>query len=126
MEELLLNERKVRLAKLLSFYARLLTENQREIATLFTDEDYSLTELAEQFHITRQGVYDAVSKAEKTMLQFEEKLNLIRHYEKLRDSLGECIRELESIAVRHPDGDIDHVLRIIRSMIEMEDSEDGI
>ncbi len=126
MEELLLNERKVRLAKLLSFYARLLTENQREIATLFTDEDYSLTELAEQFHITRQGVYDAVSKAEKTMLQFEEKLNLISHYEKLRDSLGECTRELESIAARYPDIKIDHVLRMIRSMIEMEDSEDGI
>ncbi len=126
MEELLLNERKVRLAKLLSFYAKLLTENQREIATLFTDEDYSLAELAEQFHITRQGVYDAVSKAEKTMLQFEEKLNLISHYETLRGILGACITELESIAHANPDFRVGHVLDNLRSLIEMEDSEDGI
>ncbi|MBQ7847547.1 MAG: DNA-binding protein, partial [Clostridia bacterium] len=41
---------------LLDFYGELLTERQRELADLYYNDDLSLSEVAEECGITRQGV----------------------------------------------------------------------
>ena len=62
---------------LYDFYAPLLTEKQREAIRLYHCENLSLAEIGEEFSISRQGVYDALKNAEKTLAVYEEKLGLL-------------------------------------------------
>ena len=65
---------------LYDFYARLLTERQQEITRLYHEENYSLSEIAQEFSISRQAVHDALKNAEKALREYEEKLGLIRGF----------------------------------------------
>ena len=80
--------------ELMPFYLSLLTERQQEILKLYFYEDLSLTEIAENLNISRNGVYDTLIKAEKSLKEYEDKLQLsqesalrLEKYEKIR-SLG--------------------------------------
>lgn len=81
---------------LLDFYGELLTEKQRECFDLHYNEDLSLSEIAEQLGISRQGVWDNIRRAETVMQELERKTGLIslteqnrRALKALRDRLGE-------------------------------------
>ena len=65
---------------LLDFYGPALTEKQRAILTEYYDEDLSLAEIAENFGITRQGVRDAIVRAESILRDTEDRLQLVRRY----------------------------------------------
>lgn len=65
------------ISMLFDFYGQLLTAKQQEILRLYHENDYSLSEIAEEFGISRQGVHDAVKKAEKALYEYEEKLGLV-------------------------------------------------
>ena len=60
----------------LAFYGEMLTENQREMARLHWEEDLSLTEIAQQFSISRQSVHDTLHRVEKQLRNMEEKLGV--------------------------------------------------
>lgn len=51
--------------ELMPFYLSLLTERQQEILKLYFYEDLSLTEIAENLNISRNGVYDTLKKSRK-------------------------------------------------------------
>ena len=57
---------------LLDFYGELLTEKQRECCDLHYNEDLSLSEIAEQAGVSRQGVWDNIRRAEAAMQEMEE------------------------------------------------------
>lgn len=67
---------KIQLSQMLSVYGKLLTETQREILTMYCDCDCTLTEIGAEKDITRQGVRDAVLKAESSFEKWEECLHL--------------------------------------------------
>ena len=46
------------IALLFDFYGEMLTEKQRDVVELYYDDDLSLSEIAENEGITRQGVRD--------------------------------------------------------------------
>ena len=69
---------------LYDFYGSLLTEKQRRIARLYHEEDLSLQEIAEELSISRQGVYDALKKAEQAMADYEEKLGSLKEFLKIQ------------------------------------------
>ena len=52
---------------LYDFYGQLLTKRQREVMELYNEENLSLGEIAEEFGISRQGVHDALHKAQKAL-----------------------------------------------------------
>ena len=56
---------------LFDFYDELLTDKQREIFRLYYHEDLSFGEIAEMFHISRQGVYDILKRAKGQILELE-------------------------------------------------------
>lgn len=72
---------------LLDFYGEVLTEKQRDVMLQYYNEDLSLTEIAENFGITRQGVRDAIKRGEATLLKLEEKVGFAKRYRALQDSL---------------------------------------
>ena len=77
---------------LYDFYGELLTDYQKEIYEQFVLEDLSLSEIAEQAGISRQGVHDLVKRCQKTLEGYEAKLHLVG---KKVDQIGEILTEYE-------------------------------
>ena len=74
-------------ANLLSIYGGLLTENQRKIAEEYYYYDISLSEIAANNGITRQGVNDTVKKVEALLLSYEKKLQILNKNMQLKQNL---------------------------------------
>lgn len=70
-------EKKLEISMLYDFYSQLLTEKQRQIIDLYHNQDFSLGEIAEEFNVSRQAIYDTIKRTEKILYRYEEKLNLI-------------------------------------------------
>ena len=96
-ETLAAMEKKVSLSWLLAFYGEMLTENQREMARLHWEEDFTLAEIAQQFSVSRQSVHDTVSRTEKQLEGLEEKLGLLRRFQKMKEGLKACEKELSLV-----------------------------
>ena len=82
---------------LLDFYGELLTEKQRECFDLHYNEDLSLSEIAEQLGISRQGVWDNIRRAESAMEGVEEKTGLLSRFEENRAALTALLRTLTEL-----------------------------
>ena len=86
---------------LLDFYGELLTDKQRECYDLHVNEDLSLSEIAEQSGISRQGVWDNIRRAESALREMEEKTGLIRRFHQIRlglESLRAPLAQLEELS----------------------------
>jgi predicted DNA-binding protein YlxM (UPF0122 family) len=87
----------LRMTMLYDFYGELLTEKQREYFDLYHNDDLSLSEIAENVGITRQGVYDIITRAENTLLELERKTGLINRFEQQRESLDRAEKLAETL-----------------------------
>ena len=67
-------EKNVEVSMLLQIYGELLTEKQYRVIDYYYNEDLSLSEIAENEEITRQGVRDIIKKGEKKLFEYEEML----------------------------------------------------
>ena len=67
-------EKNVEISMLLQIYGELLTKKQYKVIDYYYNEDLSLSEIAENEEITRQGVRDIIKKGEKKLFEYEEKL----------------------------------------------------
>ena len=74
----------LKISLLFDCYGELLNDKQREIFDCYYNEDFSLSEVAENFGITRQGVRDFVKRTEQQLLDYEEKLGLFKKIEQLK------------------------------------------
>ena len=70
-------EKNVRMAILFDYYGELLTEKQKEYFDLYYGENLSLSEIAENDGISRQGVRDVIVRAESIMEDAEAKLGIL-------------------------------------------------
>lgn len=71
-------EKLVEIGLLFEQYKMLLTDKQREIVSLYYNEDYSLGEISENLNVSRQGVYDTLKRSEKILKDYEAKLGLVK------------------------------------------------
>ena len=98
-----------RMTMLLDFYGEILTQRQREFFDLYYNEDLSLAEIAENYDISRQGVRDAIVRAEAAMNELEDKTGLLKRFMRLREkidsieSAAEDIRKLNSRQYENPE-----------------------
>ena len=79
-------------SQLLQLYGGLLPEKQKLLCELYFDEDLSLAEISENEGITRQGVRDAIKRAEAQLKTFEQELGLIKKISALQ-SEASLVRE---------------------------------
>lgn len=90
---------------LYDYYGELLTERQRMCFDLYHNQDLSLSEIAQELQVSRQGVYDNLSRAETLLRNMEEKTGCVRRDLQSRKAL----REITAAAKRleaHPDTDV--------------------
>lgn len=83
---------------LLDFYGDMLTDKQRSFIGYYYNDDLSLSEIAENEGITRQGVRDAIKRAESQLIAMEERLGLVDKFKNMKGGLGEIIDYAEQIA----------------------------
>ena len=62
---------------LCDYYGELLTQKQRTYFDLYYNQDFSLAEIAEEEGVSRQGVYDALSRTEAILRNLEEKTGFV-------------------------------------------------
>lgn len=101
-------EKIVQIALLFDFYGQLLTEKQIEIIDMYYSNDLSLSEISEQLGISRQGVYDTLKRAEKTLFEYEEKLGLVNRFLQQKESLHEINSMLDK-ALETKESDIESI-----------------
>ena len=92
-----------RMALLFDFYGDVLTERQKEFYDLYYNEDLSLSEIAENSGITRQGVRDVIVRAESILYDLEDKTGLIRRFQQMQENINlivESAAELKTINYR--------------------------
>lgn len=65
---------------LYDFYGELLTKHQKEIYEDVVIHDYSLSEIANDKGISRQGVHDLIKRCDKTLKGYEDKLHLVERF----------------------------------------------
>jgi len=82
---------------LLDIYGEMLTQKQRDFLEYYYNDDLSLSEIAENEGITRQGVRDAIKRAEVQLLDMEEKLGHCRSFNSIKRSVDEIIELSDKI-----------------------------
>jgi len=111
-----------RMTMLFDFYGELLTERQKEFFDLYYNEDLSLSEIAENTGISRQGVRDVIVRAENVMQNVEDKTGLIRRYQRLRtdlDAIRKAVAEIKTINYRqYEDPRIDRLVETISQSVQ--------
>lgn len=98
------------------FYGPLLTEKQQAILSLYYENDFSLSEIADDMKISRQAVYDLVKRAEHQLLQYEEKLGLVDKFQRTRNQLKQAYELLDNQEI-----DYNRVQKAIRILKEVDE-----
>ncbi|WP_167628961.1 putative DNA-binding protein [Listeria valentina] len=73
-------DKTTRMNLLFDFYEGLLTEKQKAYLSLYYLDDFSLGEIAEEFEVSRQAVYDNIKRTEESLENYEEKLGMLKKY----------------------------------------------
>ncbi len=102
-------EKTTRMNYLYDFYQSLLTNKQQSYMALYYLDDFSLGEIAEEYDVSRQAVYDNIKRTEAMLEEYEAKLLLFEKFqqrstllqrlkeEELSSSAEELVAELEKL-----------------------------
>ena len=87
------------ISALLDVYGAFLGDKQRELTDYYYNDDLSLSEIAENEGITRQGVRDQIKRAEQTLFSLEEKCGYCRCFLRLKE-LSELAKAGDGAAIK--------------------------
>ena len=74
---------------LYDFYGELLNEHKRRIYEDAVMNDMSLSEIAQEAGISRQGVHDLIKRCDKTLEDYESRLHLMEKFRIITEKLEE-------------------------------------
>ena len=94
-------EKLLKQALLFDFYGELLTEHQKQVYEEVVLEDYSLSEVAEERGISRQGVHDLIKRCNKVLSDYEDKLHLVEKFLKIQKT----VEEIDALATTKVEAD---------------------
>lgn len=89
-------EKTNRMNALFEFYSTLLTEKQMNYIELYYGDDLSLGEIAEEYEVSRQAVYDNIKRTEKLLETYEKKLHLYSNFIVREEIIEEIKKEMIS------------------------------
>jgi len=103
---------------LYDFYGELLTDKQREVMSLYHEENYSLGEIANEFGISRQAVHNTLKKAEMILQNYEDKLGLVSELTKQREVIQNIDKKIDEIKDKIDDGFLKEELESVKNIIK--------
>lgn len=107
-------EKKVQISMLLQIYGAMLTEKQYGLLDDYYNNDLSLSEIAENYDITRQAVRDIIKKGENKLFEFEEKLLFMKRMLNQEKQIQQILQELSKIQENSSDKKIEKILEHVR------------
>ena len=111
-----------RMTMLFDFYGELLTKRQKEFFDLYYNEDLSLSEIAENTGISRQGVRDVIVRAEAAMQEVEDKTGLIRRFYQMRQHIADiesAVQEVKKLNYRqYEDPRLDELMETVSQAVK--------
>ncbi len=81
-------EERVKINKLVKVYGEFLTPRQREIISMYVDNNLSLAEVSDELSITRQAVKDALDKSIESLDALEKKVGAVEKEQKILNILN--------------------------------------
>ena len=90
---------------LYDFLWELLTERQQQVYESVVLEDYSLSEVAEDLGISRQGVHDMIKRCNHTLEEYESRLHLVEKFLCIRKQ----VQKIKELAVGYNAGEITEI-----------------
>lgn len=108
---------KAKMAMLLDFYGEVLTDKQREAMDMYYNQDYSLSEIAENTGISRQGVRDRLQKSENIIVELENKLHLCERFSEMKADVERIIKQLEKLKKLAP-AEITEIIEIANGLLD--------
>jgi len=102
---------------LFDYYGDLLTDRRKECFELRYGQDLSYGEIGEELGISRQGVFDNLSRAEALLCNMEEKTGCVRRDRMCRD-VAQRVSELAEQLHTHPDAQVSVLAREILDQLQ--------
>ncbi|MDF2845649.1 MAG: hypothetical protein K0R00_4075 [Herbinix sp.] len=94
---------------LYDFYGELLSDHKKQIFEDYVLNDLSLSEIATEQGISRQGVYDIVKRCTLELKGYESKLSLMRKFQTIEDKIT-TIKDI--VATTITTGDTTQIVKI--------------
>ncbi len=110
-------ERIVEQGLLYDFYGELLTEHHRKIYEDVVYNDLTLTEIAQENGISRQGVHDLVRRCNHLLQEYEDKLLLVERYMRIRSRV-EQLKQLTNDSEMNKDKLIEEIESLSSKILE--------
>jgi predicted DNA-binding protein YlxM (UPF0122 family) len=95
---------------LYDFYGELLSNHKKQIFEDYVLNDLSLSEIAAEQGMSRQGVYDIVKRCTLELKSYESKLSLVHKFQSIKEKLG-TIKEI--ISETEHTGDMTQIREIV-------------
>jgi predicted DNA-binding protein YlxM (UPF0122 family) len=95
-----LMDKNIKISMLLEIYGAFLTDKQQDLLDLYYNQNLSLSEIADDVDITRQGVRKVLVDGEKKLLNYESKLHILEKKLKNDKIIEEILKETEDVNVK--------------------------
>ena len=107
-------DKKVEISMLCEIYGKLLTEKQYQVISDYYNEDLSLSEIAENNNISRQGVRDIIKKGESKLFEYEEKLQIMKKTQENEKTIQLILSQLSKIQDNSSDKKVEKILNEVQ------------
>ena len=112
-------ENSVTISVLLETYGKLLTKKQYNLLDDYYNLDLSLSEIAENEHITRQAVRDNLKKGENKLFEYEEKLGIMKTTIEKKNTIENILSEITTINCNMSDKEIAQILEDVKQKLQI-------
>ena len=112
-------DKHIEVSMLWQIYGKLLTEKQYNVLNDYYNNDLSLSEIAENYNISRQGVRDIIMKGERKLFEYEEKLAIMKKSKMQEEQIQIILSQLSEIKDSSSDKKIEKILNEVQKELSV-------
>ena len=112
-------DKHVKVSMLWQIYGKLLTKKQYNVLNDYYNNDLSLSEIAENNKISRQGVRDILMKGEGKLFEYEEKLAIMKKSKMQEEQIQIILSQLSEIKDSSSDKKIEKILNEVQKELSV-------
>lgn len=112
-------DKHIKISMLWQIYGKLLTKKQYEVLNEYYNNDLSLSEIAQNYNISRQGVRDIIMKGEGKLFEYEEKLEVMKKTQLQEKQIQLILTQLSEIKENSSDKKIEKILKEVQKELNI-------